>query len=53
MYHCKHFGLDSLSRDIITTGTYKFPIKFWENINEELVKVEYLVNFNQYFENFF
>ena len=36
----------------ITIGTYKFPIKFWENINEELVKVEYLVNFSQYFENF-
>ena len=36
----------------ITTGTYKFPIKFWQNINEELVKVEYLVNFSQYFENF-
>ena len=45
MYHCKHFGLDSLSRDM-------FPIKFCENINEELVKVEYLSNFSQYFENF-
>ena len=29
-----------------------FPNKFWENINEEHVKVEYLVNFSQYFENF-
>ena len=28
-----------------------FPIKFWENIYEELMKVEYLVNFRQYFEN--
>ena len=36
----------------ITTGTYKFPIKFWQNINEELAKVEYLVNFSQYFDNF-
>ena len=36
----------------ITTGTYKFPIKCWQNINEELVKVEYLVNFSKYFENF-
>ena len=29
-----------------------FPVEFWENMNEELVKVEYLVNFSQYFENF-
>ena len=34
----------------ITTSTYKFPIKFWQNITEELVKGEYLVNFSQYFE---
>ena len=27
----------------ITTGTYKFPIKFWQNLNEELVKVNILL----------
>ena len=30
-----------------------FSIQFWQNMNEELLKVEYLVvNFSQYFENF-
>ena len=29
-----------------------FFIRFWQNINEELLKVEYIVNFSQYFEHF-
>ena len=27
-------------------------IKFWQNINEELLKIEYLVILSQYFVNF-
>ena len=31
---------------------YKVLIKFWQNINEELLKIEYLIILSQYFENF-
>ena len=27
-------------------------IKFWQNINQELFKVNYLIKLNQYFGNF-
>ena len=35
----------------MATGMYKVSIKFWQNINEELFKVEYLVRLRQYFRN--
>ena len=31
---------------------YKVLIKFWQSINEELLKIEYLIIFSQYFGNF-
>ena len=30
----------------------KVSIKFWQNTNEELLKIEYLINHNQYSGNF-
>ena len=30
---------------------YQVSIKFWLNINEELVKVEHFIKFSQYFGN--
>ena len=35
-----------------TTSTYKVLIKFWQSINEEVLKIEYLIIFSQYFGNF-
>ena len=35
-----------------TTSTYKVLIKFWQSMNEEVLKIEYLIIFNQYFGNF-
>ena len=35
-----------------TTTTYKVSIKFWKNINEEILKMEYLISLRQYFGNF-
>ena len=35
-----------------TTTTYKVLIKFWQNINEKLLKIEYLIILSQYFGNF-
>ena len=35
-----------------TISTYKVSIKFWQNINGELLKTGYLITLNQYFENF-
>ena len=35
-----------------TTSTYKVSIKFWQSINEELLKIEYLIILSQYFVNF-
>ena len=32
-----------------TTSTYKVLIKFWQSINEEVLKVEYHIIFSQYF----
>ena len=34
------------------TSTYKVLIKFWQSINEEVLKIEYLIIFGQYFGNF-
>ena len=34
-----------------TTSTYKVSIKFWQNISEELFKIEYLIILSQYFGN--
>ena len=31
---------------------HKVLIKFWQNINEELLKIEYLIILSQYFGNF-
>ena len=40
-------------QDILTTtSTYKVLIKFWKNINEALLKIEYLIILSQYFGNF-
>ena len=30
----------------------RFLIKFWQSINEEVLKIEYLIIFSQYFGNF-
>ena len=35
-----------------TTNTYKVLIKFWQSINEELLKIEYLIILSQYFGDF-
>ena len=35
-----------------TTSSYKVLIKFWQSINEEVLKIEYLIIFSQYFGNF-
>ena len=35
----------------MTTSMYKVSIKSWQNINEELFKVEYLIKLSQYFRN--
>ena len=35
-----------------TTSTYEVLIKFWQSMNEELLKIEYLIILNQYFGNF-
>ena len=35
-----------------TTSTYKVLIKFWQNINEQLLKIEYFIILSQYFGNF-
>ena len=35
-----------------TTSTYKVLIKFWQSMNEEVLKIEYLIIFSQYFGNF-
>ena len=51
-YHCKHFGRNSLSRNTTTTSTDKVLIKFWQNVNEELLMTEYLIILSQYFGNF-
>ena len=48
----KHFGGDSLSRNINNNQHIKVSIKFWQNINEELLNIEYLIIFSQYFGNF-
>ena len=31
---------------LATTSTYKVSIKFCQNINEQLLKIEYLINFS-------
>ena len=36
---------------LITTGTCKAPIKVWQNTNQELFKVKYIIKFSQYFGN--
>ena len=36
----------------ITTGAYNISIKFLQNINDKLFKVEYLIKNSQYFGNF-
>ena len=33
----------------ITTSAHKVSIKFWQSINEEFFKVEYLTKLSQYF----
>ena len=35
----------------MTTNTRKVSIKLWQNINEELFKVVYLIKLRQYFGN--
>ena len=35
-----------------TTSIYEVLIKFWQAINEELLKIEYLIILSQYFGNF-
>ena len=35
----------------MTTSTHIVSIKFWQSINEGLLKVEYLNKFSQYFGN--
>ena len=35
-----------------TTSTYEVLIKFWQSINEEVLKIEYLIIFSRYFGNF-
>ena len=30
----------------------RLQVKFWQNIFEELLKIEYLINLSQYFKNF-
>ena len=35
-----------------TTSTYKVLIKFWQSIHKEVLKIEYLIIFSQYFGNF-
>ena len=35
----------------MTTGMYKVSLNLWQNINEELYKVEYLIKHSQYFRN--
>ena len=37
---------------LLTTSTHKVLIKFWQSINEEVLKIEYLIIFSQYFGNF-
>ena len=38
---------------LITTSTNKeVLIKFWQSINEEVLKIEYLIILSQYFGNF-
>ena len=37
---------------LIATGTYKVLIEFWQNINQKLFKVEYLMKLSKYFGNF-
>ena len=37
---------------LTTTSTYKVLIKFWQCINEELLKIEYFIILSQYFGNF-
>ena len=37
---------------LTTTSTYKVLIKFWQSINEEVLKIEYFIIFSQYFGNF-
>ena len=36
----------------MTTGTHKVAIKFWQNIDQEFFKVEYLMKISKYFANF-
>ena len=35
-----------------TTSTYKVLIKFWQSINEELLKIKYLIIPSKYFGSF-
>ena len=49
IYRCKHSEWNSPSSIQTTTSTYKVSIKFWQNINEELLKIISLVH---YFGNF-
>ena len=36
----------------ITTGTYKVSIEFWQKINQELFKADYLMKLSKYSGNF-
>ena len=36
----------------ITTSTDKVSVEFWQNINQELFKVEYSMKLSKYFGNF-
>ena len=37
---------------VLLKWLYKVSIKFWQNINEELFKIEYLTELSEYFGNF-
>ena len=36
----------------MTDGSYKAPIKLWQNTDQKIFKVEYLIKLSQYFGNF-
>ena len=43
IYNCKHFGLDLLSRNIITIGAYEVSIKFLLNMQRQSLKAGFLL----------
>ena len=44
--------LGGISCQETTTSTYKVLIKFWQSINEELLKIKYLIIPTKYFGSF-